>query len=151
MNKFIYYPLFILFLITIFTQLINIGNTSFGYEGSQEQGISGTQTLNETENTLEVAGGSLSLDYNLTVGIVAIIVSAIVLGLIGINVLGSGLPDFSVKIIWNGIIFYGLWAIFSVTGYNFFASIPVIGVVLWVALTLVYGLGVFGRMGGSND
>jgi len=148
MNKFIYYPLILLFMIAVFIQMINIGSLDFDYEGSQEQGLEGNQTLNAETSTLELESGSLSLDYTLSTGIIIIIVSAIALGLIGLNVLGSGLSDFSVKIIWNGIVFYGLWLIFSVTGFNFFSSIPYyIGIVFWIGLTLVYSLGVFERMG----
>jgi len=152
MNKFIYYPLILLFMITVFTQLINIGSLDFDYEGSQEQGLEGSQTLNAETSTLELESGSLSLDYTLSTGIIIITVSAIALGLIGLNVFGSGLSSFSVKIIWNGIVFYGLWLIFSVTGFNFFSSIPhYVGAVFWIGLTLVYSLGVFEKMGSGGE
>lgn len=147
MNKFIYYPIFIMFLIGIFTQLLYASEIDMSYSGTQEQPLTGNQTLDESESELEIEERSLSLDFGMTVGLVVIIVSAIVLGLIGINILGSGLSDYSIKIMWNGIVFYGLWLIFSVIGFNFFSIIPILGVGIWIALTLVYTMGVLGRMG----
>lgn len=151
MDKFIYYPLFLLFMIGVFVQILNTSGASFSYSGSQNQAIIGNQILAGEESELELEGASLSLDFTMTAGIVAIIAGAIALGLIGIKVLGSGLDSYSVKIIWNGIVFYGLWLMFSVLGYDFFASIPIVGIILWIGLTLVYSLGVFGRMGGGNN
>lgn len=148
MNSFIYYPLFLLLLIAIFTQMFyGASEIDLTYEGSQSQTLIANQTLNTEESQLEIEQGNLSLDFTMTTGIIVIIVGAIVLGLIGINVLGSGLSDYSIKIIWNGIVFYGLWFLFSALGFNFFNSIPIIGIVLWISLTLVYSLGVFQKMG----
>lgn len=137
----------ILLVLGVFTQLYYYEETNLNSEESFSQSISGSQTLNETESELELEQGSLSLDFTMTVGLVALIAGAIALGLIGIQVLGSGISDRAQKIIWNGIVFYGLWLIFSVMGYNSLASIPIFGVLLWFFLTFVYTLGIFNRMG----
>jgi len=150
MNPYITYPLIILVVIGSFNYLYEFeGATSIDltYEGIQNQTLIGNQTLTGEESELELEEGSLSLDFTMTTGIVAIIISAIALGLIGIHILGSGLSDFSVKIIWNGIVFYGLWTIFSVLALTAIIAIPIFGVLLWFFLTLFYSLGVFGKMG----
>ena len=148
MDNFIFYPLIILIVIGSFSQLYYFSETNLGSEDNDyTQDITGTQTLNETETDISVAGGILNLGFTMTVGLVAIIVGAIVLGLIGLNVFGSGLPDFSVKIIWNGIVFYGLWTIFSVLAITAISSLPLFGALFWFFLTFIYSLGVFGRMG----
>lgn len=147
MNNFIFYPLIVLITISLFTQFYYYDTATFSSEESQNQTLIGNQTLSGEESELELDNAELSLDFTMTVGLVAVIAGAIALGLIGLNVLGSGLSDFSVKIIWNGIVFYGLWSIFSVLGYNSIASIPTFGVIFWFLLTFVYSLGVFGKMG----
>lgn len=151
MNSFVVYPLLILVVIGSFTQIYNFGeNYDLSGSNSTSQELITSQTLNGTSQELELEEGSLDLSFNMTVGIVATIAGAIALGLIGLKFLGSGLSDFSVKIIWNGIVYYGLWLIFSVLGYNVLVSIPFLGVLLWFFLTLIYSLGVFGKMGGEN-
>lgn len=147
MNSFIVYPLLILVVIGSFYQIYTYGDVDLSSSGSQSQELIGNQTLNEAESELELEQGSLSLDFNMTVGLVAVIIGAIALGLIGINVLGSGLSDFSVKIIWNGIVYYGLWTVFSVLAFNLIIGIPIFGILLWFFLTFFYSLGVFGKMG----
>jgi len=147
MNNFIFYPLVILMTIGLFTQFYYYDTATFDSDEIQTQDIIGNQTLNEEESELELEQGSLDLSFDMTVGLVAVIIGGIVLGLIGIQVLGSGLPDRSIKIIWNGIVFYGLWLIFSVLGYNSIVSIPTFGIIFWFIITFIYSLGVFERMG----
>lgn len=147
MNSFIFYPLVILLTISLFTQFYYYDTATFDSDETQTQNLVANQTLNGTSQELELEQGSLDLGFNMTYGLVAVIVSAIALGLIGLNVLGSGLSDFSVKIIWNGIVFYGLWLIFSVLSYSSIVSIPTFGIIFWFLLTFVYTLGIFNRMG----
>lgn len=150
MNPYITYPLLILIVIGSFYQIYTYGSVNLSTSDTQTQELIGNQTLNEEESELELEQGSLSLDFDMTTGLVAVIIGGIALGLIGIKVLGSGLDSFSVKIIWNGIVFYGLWAIFSVLAFNPIASIPFFGMLLWFFLTLFYSLGVFGKMGSEK-
>jgi len=145
-TDFIFYPLFILIVVSLFTQLYYNDTAIFGSNENQTQSLIGNQTLGGEESELELDNAELSLDFNMTAGLVAVIAGAIALGLIGLNVLGSGLSDFSVKIIWNGIVFYGLWSIFSVLSFNAISSIW-LGSIFWFLLTFIYSLGVFSRMG----
>lgn len=151
MNSFVVYPLLILVVIGSFYQIYQF-DESYDLSGSNStnQELIGNQTLNEDESELELEQGSLNLDFNMTVGLVAVIIGAIALGLIGLNVLGSGLSDFSVKIIWNGIVYYGLWIALSVLAFNLIVGIPIFGVLLWFFLTFFYSLGVFGKMGSDS-
>jgi len=153
MNSLVIYPLLILIVIGSFYQIYKYDkNYNLSANDIYSQNISGIQTLNDTEQELELEQGSLSLNFDMTTGLIAIIVGAIALGLIGVKVLGSGLDGYSIKIIWNGIVFYGLWAIFSILAFNSIVSIPFFGVLLWFLLTVFYTLGVFGKMGsGGSD
>lgn len=136
-----------LFIVAGFTQLYYNSTINLSYDETQITTIYGNQTLDETTSELELQDASLTLDFDMTVGIIAIIIGATALGLIGINFIGSGLSDFSIKIIWNGIVFYGLWLVFSTLGFNFFSIIPFFGSLIWLGLTLVYSIGVFFKMG----
>jgi len=147
MNNFIFYPLIVLMVIGLFTQFYYYDTATFDSDEIQDQELIGNQTLNGTEQQLELEQGSLDLGFDMTVGLVAVIAGAIALGLIGLNVLGSGLDSTSVKIIWNGIVFYGLWLIFSVLSYNSIISIPIFGIIFWFILTFIYSLGIFSKMG----
>lgn len=148
MNNYIVLPIIIMFMIGIFSQFYYSSAIDISSEGlSQSQTLQGNQTLTGEESELVLDEGSLSLDFTMTIGLVAIIAGAIALGLIGMNVLGSGLSAFSVKIIWNGIVYYGLWAIFSVLGFNAINSLPLFGLLFWFILTLCYTFGVFSKMG----
>ena len=150
-NDFIFYPLLILIVVSLFTQLYYYDSATFNSDEIQEQNLIGNQTLTGEESELELEQGNLSLGFDMTVGMVSIIISAVALGLIGLNILGSGLDPQAVKIIWNGIVFYGLWAIFSVMGYNSIVSIPTFGVLFWFMMTFIYSLGVFGKMGSGGE
>lgn len=131
-----------------FYQLIAITTIDFTSDEVQNQTLTQNQTLNAEESQLEVSGGSIDFSFNMTIGLITIMVSSIVAGLIGIKVLGSGLDPQAVKIIWNGLIYYGLWAIFSVLGYTAFILIPFgFGLFGWFLLTAIYSLGVWERMG----
>lgn len=151
MNNYIVYPLLILVVIGSFYQVYRFGeNYDLSESNSTSQELIANQTLNGTSQELEIEEGSLDLSFDMTVGLVVIILGAIALGLIGLNVLGSGLSDFSVKIIWNGIVYYGLWAVFSVLAITVILSIPYFGALLWFFLTMIYSLGVFGNMGSES-
>lgn len=151
MNNYIVYPLIILLIVGVFNQLYYYSSVDVSSSGiSQSQELTGNQSLSGEESELELEQGSLSLDFNMTIGLIVITIGAIALGLIGLNVLGSGLSPFSVKIIWNGIVYYGLWTVFSVLGFNAITSLPIFGLFVWFILTLVYTLGVFNKMGGEN-
>jgi len=150
-NDYIFYPLFILIIVSLFTQLYYYDEATFNSDEIQSQTLIGNQTLTGEESELELEQGNLNLSFDMTTGLVAIIIGAIALGLIGIKVLGSGLDPQSVKIIWNGIVFYGLWLIFSVLAYNSIITIPSFGVIFWFMITFIYSLGVFGKMGSGGE
>lgn len=147
MDNFIFYPLLIMLVVGSFYQVYRYDEISLSSSDTVTQELTGNQTLDEVESQIDLENASLSLDFDMTVGLIGIVVSAIALGLIGLNFVGSGLSDRSVKIIWNGIVFYGLWTIFSILAFNPIALIPIFGVLLWFILTMVYSLGVFNRMG----
>lgn len=146
-NNYLLYPLLILIIISVFTQFYYYDSVIFSSDSNQTQIISGTQSLNGSSQDIELDNANLDLTFDMQNGLLLIVGSGIALGLIGLQVVGSGLGERAQKIIWNGIIYYGLWAIFSILGYNSILSIPLFGALLWFMLTFFYSYGVFNKMG----
>ena len=146
MNSLIVYPLIILFIVGGFSQLYNFTNVDLSYEGSLTDIESGgNQTLDETEQELRQEMKDAVFNVNMVTGFIVLIISIVVVGVLaGLRVLGSGLSEYSVKLIYNSTTYYGLWGIFSVLGFTLFSNIPYsFGLFFWFGLTLVYSLGFF--------
>lgn len=128
--------------------------SSIDYTYSSSNAINpatGEQILNGTTSTMEQQGSTAIFDVNMTGGLIALIVVLVVVGAVaGIRVLGSGLSTYSVALIHKSAVYYGLWGVFSGLSYVAFASLPIFGLFLWVGLTLIYSLGFFQTLNGSN-
>ena len=102
------------------------------------QGLaSGDVTLTTPWGTFNIA-----LDATALSGIV--ITFAVLIALVGIQILGSGLGDTSVQVISRIIVYALVWSIFSVFACIYFTSIThAIGTLLYWILTVLFFLGVF--------
>lgn len=147
-NDYITYPLLILVIIAGFTQLlVNTNSTGIdlSYNGSiNVDSQTGNLTENENTTTIQTQEQNAVFDINMITGLIALIISLIVVGVIaGIRVLGSGLSEKSVTLIYNSTVYYGLWGIFSALSFQAFNSIPIVGLFTWLIMTLIYSLGFF--------
>jgi hypothetical protein len=96
-----------------------------------------------------LSGGSMGID-NLT-GAITIIVIFITLGaIIGIQVLGSGLSDTSVRTITLAIVYIGVWTSLTFLAGNLIFSIEEFGTIIYVSLTLVYAVGCIQKIAGGG-
>jgi hypothetical protein len=87
------------------------------------------------------SGGSHTFNIWSTEGVILILVTAIAVTIIaGIKVLGSGLNDMSQSLIFNGILFGGLWACLTAVSADMLFEF-VITQMLWVFLTIAYIIG----------
>lgn len=86
------------------------------------------------------------------VGLFGVAISAIVVGVIGgIDVVGSGLSEHSVKLLSNSVLYFGLWGIFSSIAIPLILEIPMyFGVFIYAILTLMYVVGVVGMSNGGD-
>jgi hypothetical protein len=138
MNKLLIFPLSFLLLITIFAALFSNSTSDSNT----------TVTVNGTTTNVAIPGGG-SRNFNIwtsPTSVLAIIVAAMVLGAItGLHFLGSGLTDFSQKIIFNAVLFLGLWACLSlITSFVIFSS--TIFAMFWMILTVMYSIGLGGHI-----
>jgi len=109
------------------------------------------QMKNGTVKELLQEQGILSGSSNFSIGLLAgaigiiMVVALVALGL-GIQVLGSGLSETSVKTLVSGIAYTGLWLVLSVLSSPLILDIQVFGLVIYVILTIGYVLGVIQKI-----
>lgn len=103
------------------------------------------------EDTQTVAGYDLTAGFDVENGVLALIIGLIALGAVaGIQVVGSGLSDFSVSVIYKSIAFYAIWGLLSAFGLDALTAIPIFGWLLYFILTIVYSAGIIQQIGGVN-
>lgn len=143
--KFIYYPLIIMIILsTVYTLYLIQPISTTSTTGYNTTDINGNPIVNGTSTTYEQAGSSYNISITETLGLMAIIaVIEVVATIAGINVLGSGLSDTSVKIIYKTMGLTVLWSVLSVTGIQVLNFIPYsFGLLLYFVFTLAYAIGV---------
>lgn len=141
MNKMMLIPLGFMLILTMFAAMYT-GNMSSGTGTTDD--YSNSSGINTTEGSGYVdvpSGGSHTFNIFSTEGVIAILIAAIAVTIVaGIKVLGSGLNDMSQNLIFNGILFGGLWACLTII-----SSTMLFGYVytelLWVFLTVTYIIG----------
>lgn len=122
--------------------------------GYSAEAIHGTFTENGEEKSLSTSESGYEFAINETQGIMAIVIAVSVIGsLIGIRVVGTGLSEMTVKILYNTIFFYGVWALFSALSLQWFLIIPIgAGWIIYFILTGMLGFGIIQQInGGSSD
>lgn len=126
MNKLMLFPITILFILVLYSGFSSSSNSE-NYTGSYH-GRSGDVPV-PSFNIWITAAAIVILATALTVGIAA-----------GFNLLGSGFSETSQKMIFNTVLFFGLWAALTVgTMPIFFTSIFMS--IIWVALSIMYIIG----------
>lgn len=133
MNKLLIFPLAIMFMITIFSAIY----------GNNLQTSSGNVTVNGSSVDIAIPSGG-SQHFNIWSGPTAaltVLMAAMVLGgIAGIHFLGSGLSDFSQRLIFNAIAFLGLWACLTVF-ISFIVFSSTVFSIFWMILTVIFVIG----------
>ena len=91
-------------------------------------------------------------NIDLMVGAIIIIITiASAISLIGLKILGTGLSDESVRTIIIAIAYTTIWSVLSALAIPLLYSIDIFGILLYVALTIVFVIGVIEKISGGND
>lgn len=158
------YPLIIMTVLALFNQFYYYSEMSYSSSGgysfsdtsipltgeNQSVTASGEIIENGTSTSIQVGNAEMAFDLNTTGYFIALIIGVgILAGVLGINFLGSGLSERAQRIIFNSIICYGFWGIFSALILTLLMAIPVFGLILWVVMTMVYTFGFFKRIEGN--
>lgn len=138
--------LIVLFALTLFS--IITGNDLI--TTAITENYSYTQSLNgsTSELTLEGIATSLYLDPLIQAVIWISIIAGIIV-LASLNILGSGLNESGSKWIGYSIFYISVWIILSTLSFPLIISIEIIGIVIYLALTITYAIGVIFSMTNS--
>ena len=141
MNKMMLIPLGIMLVLTMFVAIYT-GQMTTGTGTTEDYSNSSGIDTGEGTGYVDIpSGGSHTFNIWSTEGVVAILITAIAVGIIaGIKVLGSGLSDMSQSLIFNGVLFGGLWACLSIVSSTIFFINPITEI-FWVFLTISYIVG----------
>lgn len=111
----------------------------------------GTNFFGQPSTIAEDQENSWFGNISTSLGLIILIVGLMALvAIIGINVLGSGESEFSVKAIFLGTGLLALWGIFSAFGINLIAEIDFWGPVVYLILTAIYTLGIIQQISGVS-
>lgn len=124
MNKLLMYPLTFMFILMVFAMFYSDQNyNQYVISPGSNQGVS----FNLSSMTTIMA-------------VLAIAITAA--GAVGFNILGSGMSVYSQKLIFNSILFGGIWVALSInSSLLIFSDAYHIAGVLWVMLSITYLLG----------
>lgn len=150
MNDFIVYPLLILVVIGSFNYIYLYDNTNLTITNPDNQtyNLSQSQTLNGSESEMAVDSSGYGFSLDMTNMLVIIIGITIVISLLGASALGSHVfSERGLKMFYNSVLWYGLWAVFSALSFSVIVNVPYFGMLAWFGATLIYSLGVFGKIG----
>ena len=144
MNKMIMFPMALMLLLSVFAMIY----TSTTYAPDSTEDFSNISTDVDGDPTyVEIPdAGSYTFDIWGNSGFLLILAAAITVGILaGINVLGSGLSDTSQKMLFDSVLFGGIWACLSVASIDFM-FVNAYTSILWLVLTMIYIIGVGSHM-----
>jgi hypothetical protein len=112
---------------------------------------SGTIDGSQTNTTFEIA--SQDFDMSGSQMAIGILLAALIIGgVAGIHFLGSGLSELSQALIFQSVIYLGLWTVFSVLAWGIIGlAMGALGLLLWFVLTLVYVVGFATEIQGTGS
>ena len=90
-------------------------------------------------------GATFGID-SLTGALSVIIILITVATIVGIQVLGSGISEQSVRTIIIVVGYAGIWGLFSVLAINLILSIELFGLLIYLLLTILYAIGVMDKI-----
>lgn len=155
LNKLMIFPLAFMFILSVYAMV----DTGLTYQGaSQNYSDSDQFEINETGSSKTGAvkiprAGTQTFDLWDGSYAIAIILAAISIGIVaGIKVLGSGLNELAQSLIFNSVLFLGLWACVSAISGDYLFDNAFM-TMFWIGITVTYviGLGQHLNGGGSGE
>lgn len=142
MNKLLIIPLAIMLMLTIYGMVY----TDSSITASSEDLNVGSGGVNGT--TVDVPGaGAQTFNLDSSATVLAILIAAIAVGIAaGVNILGSGLSDTAQDIIFNSVLFFGIWAVLTAFASNVI-FVDSIMITIYVVLTIIFTIGLGMQIG----
>jgi hypothetical protein len=139
--------LFILGVLTIFSIVLgsNLSGTIL------ENVYDGDLIVNGTTTTLEFSGDDMLFAIDPTVATIGVFVIIIaIVAVLGIQVLGSGLSQESIRVIMACILYGAVWGLLSLLAMPLILAIEVFGTVIYMVLLIGYIVGVIQNIVGGE-
>ena len=144
MNKMLLFPMALMLILSMYGMIY----TGYTYTPDSTEDYSNTSADVDGDPTyVDIPeAGSYTFDVWDNSGFLLILTAAIAIGVIaGVNFLGSGLSDTSQKMLFDSVLFGGIWACLSVAAVDFM-FVNTYTSLLWLILTMVYIIGVGSHM-----
>lgn len=126
-----------------------LGIASGGNLGSytMNSAISNSAIVNGSVYTYEISGGDVVLFIDPVAGAWTILTLTLIL-IIGLsmNVLGSGMQNYGIKMVGLVTIYGSGWGILSILPFGMLYAIPYFGGTFYLFLTVAYAYGVFNQL-----
>jgi len=97
----------------------------------------------------DIDSKTFDFEIDTAMAILTAIITAVIL--LGIQILGSGLQDTTVRVVTLIILYMGIWTILSIMGWSLLFSNKITGTIIYVFLCLFYIVGIADKIGGSGD
>lgn len=92
-------------------------------------------------------GYGVPIGIDAITGALAIIIALVAIAaVVGIQVLGSGISEQSVKTIITVVGYASIWGIFSILSINLINAIEIFGHIIYLVLTIIYAIGVMNKL-----
>ena len=114
--------------------------------------VKGKQKLGIVTTNFEFPIGDFIISIDPVAGLIVIfIVIMVIAGLLGIQILASGLSPESIRFMMNAILYFGIWSLLSTMCFGLITSIEIFGTLIYITLTIAYVIGVIQKLSGGND
>lgn len=121
--------------VSIFNDTVTVSNETDWVSNWTEGGES---------TTMEMEGYEMTAGFDARTGALVWLIGLVALGAVaGITVLGSGLKEFSIKLIVKVVGYYAFWFLISVFAMDAFGFMPfAMGWILYLVITVIFSFGV---------
>lgn len=134
-------------LLTVFSFVLGGALSGSFFENTLDTSV----IINGTTSTMEFDGGEVFFGIDpavATIGIFVVIIG--IVGVLGIQFLGSGLSPESIRTIMICILYGLLWTLLSIVAMPLILSIEVFGITIYMVLLIGYIVGVIQKIGGGG-
>lgn len=144
MNKMLLFPIAVMLLLSVFGMIYT--GATYAPDSTEDYSNSTVDVDGDPTYVDIPEAGSYTFDIWGNSGFLLILAAAITVGILaGINVLGSGLSEASQKMLFDSVLFGGIWACLSVASVDFM-FVNAYSSLLWLVLTMIYIIGVGSHM-----
>lgn len=110
------------------------------------------ESMSQLTWSTNIAGIDVSADMSFYDSMINTVIGiAIICGVVGVSVLGSGLSDKGIHAIQVGIVYAAMWGCLSAISWNQFVLVPFFGQLIWYTLTLFYAAGALMEIIGAGQ